>query len=287
MSKRRKQLQQYNITTLLREKNILLLYQHSNIKAHDWALLKGELLELSPANPTRASQGIQEGDDDRPLGPASLSDARVGISMLVIKNRIGELALFNINWVMRLLADLPLPLFVTAPVQRKRCTKSAHDQSHASQSDACFLQRGTPILGRSPGKLLEAPPLIDGAPHQLEGLPRRPDKEPHGSTPLLQGSIFLVGCDSHKEMVSACDAISRCRNDHKSGMTVLVGGLYYGRVVTHLDVARLSTLTPLARNLMPTTLESRLLSFVTEELSQCQKELLHCLDAYKGLLTRN
>ena len=65
---------------------------------------------------------------------------------------------------------------------------------------------------------------------------------------------------------------------------MLVGGFYFGRVVTHVDVAKLTTLTPLLLSAVPIALEKRIASLVNEELVYCQRQLLHCLDAYKNLL---
>ncbi len=230
---------------------------------------------------------------------ASLPSTRLkggnGISTFVIKNRIGDLSLFYSNKLRTSPTNLSPPL----------SSKSTADEPH-------------PIKRHFPPDPLKASPLMEeqghlrALPHPLslapedgpkvvgvntplacslrltgDTIPCESGKWSRGEGSLLQGSMFLLACDSHQEMALVYRALLKYQAGRKAGTAVLVSGFYYGRVVTHLDVAKLSNLTPIAFHLIPTSLENRLISLVNEELIHCQKELLRCLDAYQKLLSAN
>lgn len=271
MSKKKKQLQQYQINTLLRNKEIVLLYQHSNIKAQGWALIKQELAKRVSRELAIQSAPLLDGDspkakelkterqaivhsptDSPPLASHSIAGDR-GVLTLVIKNRIGQLSL-----------TLPENSTPTSSLFTSFSERSAVGQLRPVKD----------------GKRVESRPLPDST----GLLTKKPNRQPHGRTPLLQGSIFLLACNSHQDMVSAYHIVSKWRDSQGAGMVVLMGGFYCGRVVNHLDVLKLSTLTPLALGAIPLTLERGAVSLVNEQLTRCQRELLHCLTTHSDLL---
>lgn len=101
---------------------------------------------------------------------------------------------------------------------------------------------------------------------------------------LLQGPTFLFACNSHREMTIGCKVISNKRDRWSNSHAVLLGGLYYGKVVTHLDIAKLSALDSSIYASLPVALENKSLSLVMGGLSHHQDELLRCLEWRRGNL---
>lgn len=274
MSKKKKQLQHHQIKTLLEKKSIILLYQHSNIKAQGWTFIKQEfsktplkevatrstsLLEASSGARAELSTNIESINCSQagsfPLTPRQTKGDE-GVLTLVIKNRIGQLSSLT-SGNTGPTPSLSIPFADNSNIDSPRPLRNGEQGGLKPQHNSALLRDATT---------------------------RKPNIRSQGQTPLLQGSIFLLACDSHQEMVLAYDTISRCRDSQKTGMAVVVGGFYYGRVMTHLDVVKLSTLTPLAFGSLPLALERKLASLVNEDLLHCQRELLRCLNVYKSLL---
>lgn len=282
MSKTKKQLQRYQINTLLRMKNIILLYQHSNIKAQDWVSMKQELSEISSRELTAGytpalerPPGAKEGMGIKmkvtphcqaghlPSIPLRIKEVR-GVSMLAIKNRIGYLSLLSFKEGATHIPSLSTCSPGGSKLNSLRPPLVHHEVLREGEEGVEVALHGSPLLS-------------DAAVCKF-------GRYSQGETSLLQGSMFLLACHSHEEMVSAHQIILRCRDKHKTSAVMLVGGFYFGRVVTHVDVAKLTTLTPLLLSAVPIALEKRIASLVNEELVYCQRQLLHCLDAYKNLL---
>lgn len=102
---------------------------------------------------------------------------------------------------------------------------------------------------------------------------------------LFQGPTFLFACNSHNEMVMGCRVIEKKRDRYNNNHAILLGGLYYGKVVTHLDIAKLSSLDSSIYASLLVTLENRTTSLLFDQLSYYQYELLRCLEHRKDSLS--
>lgn len=102
---------------------------------------------------------------------------------------------------------------------------------------------------------------------------------------LFQGPTFLFACNSHHEMVMGCKVIEKKRDRYSNDHAILLGGLYYGKVVTHLDVAKLSSLDSSVYASFLVALENRTTSLLFDQLSYYQYELLRCLEHRRDSLS--
>ncbi|BDA51719.1 Ribosomal protein L10-like protein (mitochondrion) [Coccomyxa sp. Obi] len=102
---------------------------------------------------------------------------------------------------------------------------------------------------------------------------------------LFQGPTFLFACNSHHEMVMGCKVIEKKRDRYNNNHLILLGGLYYGKVVTHLDIAKLSSLDSSIYASLLVTLENRTTSLLFDQLSYYQYELLRCLEHRRDTLS--
>ena len=102
---------------------------------------------------------------------------------------------------------------------------------------------------------------------------------------LFQGPTFLFTCNSHHEMVTGCKVIEKKRDRYNNNHAILLGGLYYGKVVTHLDIAKLSSLDSSIYASLLVALENKTTSLLFDQLSYYQHELLRCLEHRRDSLS--
>lgn len=102
---------------------------------------------------------------------------------------------------------------------------------------------------------------------------------------LFQGPTFLFACNSHHEMVMGCKVFEKRRDRYNNNHAILLGGLYYGKVVTHLDIAKLSSLDSSIYASLLVALENRTTSLLFDQLSYYQYELLRCLEHRRDSLS--
>lgn len=103
---------------------------------------------------------------------------------------------------------------------------------------------------------------------------------------LFQGPTFLFACNSHREMVIGCKVISNKRDRHSNNHAILLGGIYFGKVATHLDIDKLSSLDSSVYAALPMALESKVAFLLIGGLSCHQDELLRCLEWRRDTLSR-
>jgi hypothetical protein len=247
----------------------VLLYQYTATGAQEWLSLRQRLSHIS-------TQG------NAPLSPyASKRKESPTISILVMKSRIGQLSLAGHRPTLR---NGLLNTFHGGHSESKPYLPW-EQASGSSRRDGWRMPpvnaRRSPAWRMPPGAANVATTIpVKAASHGGCGLGSTPLQ--HGASPLSQGSILLLACDTHPDMVSACAMISG--GGSRVGAPILVGGFYFGRKVTHLDVAKLAALTPLASHQLPITMERPMASLVNEGLLYHQRRLLQCFGAYRDML---
>lgn len=269
MTKRKKLLQFYQISKHLKRKKIILFYQYNNVTTRDWGLLRGELLnDVASYKPVSIPSSLllhhemmqEPGGTSTlkaasfPRTPSALSshdaeptEAEASISTLVVKSKIGQFCLAQT------LSTLP---------------------TGASRSDSILTMLETPIrtAGEKESKGV----------HVM--MPEEGNKI--SCAELLQGPTFLFACNSHREMVAGYKVIGKKRDRHNNNHALLLGGIYYGKVVTHLDIAKLSTLNSSIYASLPIALEEKVVSLLAGGLSYYQEELMRCLEYHRDNLLR-
>lgn len=248
MTKRRKLLQLHQINEQIRGKKIVLFYQYNNVSTRDWGLLRGELLrEAGDCNPAPSSSPmLNEVDGASSCGAGSVGKESA-ISMLVVKGKLGQFCLAQ-----ALARDLG------------------------------------PALARSVRGIEPAGGGEQTAVDSNRNLPLSPSKQGNNSkcADFFQGPTFLFACNSHREMATGCKVIGNKRDRYSNNHAILLGGLYYGKVVTHLDIGKLSALDSSIYGLLPMALGNKLLSLLVDGVSCHQDELLRCLESRRDSLLR-
>jgi ribosomal protein L10 len=168
------------------------------------------------------------------------------VSTLVVKSKIGQLALAQ-----TLTTEFGIP-----PSSSRRLNRAAREAEHVI---------GANVLGYDTKTL---PSVISNT----------------NFVELLQGPTFLFACNSHHEMVVGCKVIGNKRDRYSNNHAALLGGIYYGKVVTHRDIAKLSILNSSIYASIPITLGSKMVSFLVDGVSHSQHELLRCLEQHKNNL---
>ena len=286
MTKRKKLLQLHQINKHLRGKKIVLFYQYNNVSTRDWGLLRGELLseaaycKLLPTSllgepdetysfergsANKASQASQayfvmpeQGPCPKPvsMNGFGVSLNEFAISTLVVKSKIGQLSL------RQTLATNLEPASARSgtpigPCIAKQCQSETERTAVASLCDA-----------RPSSKL-----------YSYQG---------HNTkcAELFQGPTFLFACNSHRVMRMGYKVIGNKKDQWSNNHAILLGGLYHGKVVTHLDIAKLSVLDSSIYASLPIALENKVASLLVGGLSHQQNELLRCLECHRANLLR-
>jgi ribosomal protein L10 len=286
MTKRKKLLQLHQINKHLRGKKIVLFYQYNNVSTRDWGLLRGELLseaayckllptsllgepdetysfERGSANKASqaslASQGFGVPLDGFgvpldgfgvPLDGFGASLNEFAISTLVVKSKIGQLSL---------------------------------RQALATNLEPASARSGTPI----------GPCIAKQCQSETERTAVGPSSKLYSyqghntkCAELFQGPTFLFACNSHRVMRMGYKVIGNKKDRWSNNHAILLGGLYHGKVVTHLDIAKLSVLDSSIYASLPIALENKVASLLVGGLSHQQNELLRCLECHRANLLR-
>lgn len=262
MTKRRKLLQLHQINKQLREKKILLFYQYNNVKTRDWELLRGELLgEVSSHKRSPTTDPLVDGIEGFfPFEAGSLERGST-ISTVVVKNKIGQLCLAK-----RLATNLDPSLFKSKPT-RDFPIRNQH-------------QTGGLPINPTPAGSWHHEVISDSTISYGQGEIRKCLK-------FFQGPTFFFACNSHHEMAISWKLIGKKRDRYSKNHAILLGGLYYGKVVTHLDIAKLSALNSSIYASLPIELESKLISLLVGGVSYPQEELLRCLECRREKLLQS
>ena len=269
MTKRKKLLQLHQINKHLRGKKIVLFYQYNNVSTRDWGLLRGELLseaaycKLLPTSllgepdetysfergsANKASQASQ--GFGVPLDGFGASLNEFAISTLVVKSKIGQLSL---------------------------------RQTLATNLEPASARSGTPI----------GPCIAKQCQSETERTAVGPSSKLYSyqghntkCAELFQGPTFLFACNSHRVMRMGYKVIGNKKDRWSNNHAILLGGLYHGKVVTHLDIAKLSVLDSSIYASLPIALENKVASLLVGGLSHQQNELLRCLECHRANLLR-
>ena len=95
---------------------------------------------------------------------------------------------------------------------------------------------------------------------------------------LFQGPTLLFACHSHDEMVLGCKIIDR--ETSVCGPVTVLGGMYHGKMMTHLDLAYLSKLDSRVYESFTFSLQEKVGSLLNFGLSFHQSRLPLYLDYY-------
>ena len=248
MTRRKKLLQLHQINQHISGKKIVLFYQYNNVSTRDWGLLRGELLsEVSRCKP-----------------------------LPVLNSMIGEL-------------DGTSSFGGRSTTDKKEFTistlvvKSKIGQLCLAQALATNLG---PALARPRPPMEPAGETEHTAPDPTGKLSLCQDNNTKCAE-LFQGPTFLFACNSHREMAIGCKVIGNKRDRYSNNHAILLGGIYYGKVVTHLDIAKLSVLDSSIYGSLPMALENKVVSLLVGGLSCQQDELLRCLECHRDNLLRS
>ncbi len=262
MTKRKKLLQVHEIKKHLREKKILLFYQYNNITTRDWGILRGELLsEISNCQSSPISSPPFNNSDNAEITRSGGDGGSMG---------------WGRGPTTRALQAMQGPRGGASPPKHPSSISTLVVKSKIGQ--------------------FSLPPLWPGVAHEPLALTQveRMANTDHLSrcrsndtkcAELFQGPTFLFACNSHHEMVMGCKIIEKKRDRYNNNHAILLGGLYYGKVVTHLDIAKLSSLDSSIYASLLVTLENKTTSLFFDHLSYYQYELLRCLEYRKNSLS--
>ena len=93
---------------------------------------------------------------------------------------------------------------------------------------------------------------------------------------FFQGPTLLFACDSHHQMIAGCNAINRSGSQHTS--ISLIGGIYYGKTMTHLDLTKMCKLDQRAHASLTSSLAENVRLLLNQRLCFYQSRLLLYLD---------
>ena len=262
MSTRRKHLQRYQIEKILQERKIVLFYQCSHVRADKWESIKKGLLSGMTGDTLEKAQNKLV----PPLtSPASLSGGSLDtisratpFTTLLVKNRIGQqchvlerLIPNSTHTTEHLIDQVPTINFADQGVSSGDASRSEAHQKSAVVSNSL-------------------PMLI---------------KDQHWykiSLKLFQGPTFVFACNSHREMVLGCEIIDT-KSQRETSLTLL-GGIYYGKIMNHLDVIQLAKLDQRVHRSLASCLEETISCLLYNALSFHQSRLLLYLHYYAATL---
>jgi hypothetical protein len=102
--------------------------------------------------------------------------------------------------------------------------------------------------------------------------------EEKGRGNFFQGPTLLFACDSHHQMIAGCNAINNSGNRH--GSVFLIGGIYYGKTMTHLDLTRMCKLDQRVYASLACSLKENVRLLLNQRLCFYQSRLLFYLNCY-------
>ena len=240
MSTKKKQLQQYQVEKILQKRNIVLFYQCSNLKIKEWDLLKKILLNTLSNNISLMASAHPP-----------RSNLAIPFVTLLAKNRLGRRCGMSVKFM----------------VKRQSLTNGK-----AIPEDSISV----PILGQQERKLPRQP-LLSASSNVCKSSCDIPIEEKRWSN-LFQGPTLLFACNSHHQMVAAWDIINRNTNPHNS--TSLLGGVYHGKTMTHLDLARICKLDDGVYTSLTCSLTESIQLLLDQRLGFYQFRLLSYLDCH-------
>ena len=301
MPTKKKQLQQYQVEKILQKRNIILFYQCNNVNKKEWELVKKGLLSTLPGvYNTRISACADLPSCKQHSKVSETTDAQLGTDpllpfvTLLVKNRLGHRCATLLG------LDAEPPFLINGN------RGSAHAEqiggSMATPSMAFAQHRLSTGGQRAPGrcsahaeqrrgtedsisrssldwqwKKQAKKSLLLFAGNTCKSSRKKSIEENHWSN-LFQGPTLLFACNSHHQMVAGCNAIAKNTNWHSS--ISLLGGMYYGKVMTHLDFTKLCKLDQGVYAILTSSFAENVELLLNQRLSFYQSRLLFYLDCH-------
>ena len=249
MPTKRKQLQQYQVEKILQKRNIILFYQCNNVNKKQWELVKKGLLS------TLKSKVSDTADTQL------RTDLLMPFVTLLVKNRLGH----------RCATSARLDVERSFLINNNRTTEDSISMPSLDRQSKDVYNLCCKHKERAKRSLLS---LADNACK----LSRKKSIEREHWCNLFQGPTLLFACNSHHQMLAGCDAIAKNTNWHSS--ISLLGGMYYGKLMTHLDFIQLCKLDQGVYAVLTSSLTESVELLLNQRLSFYQSRLLFYLDCH-------
>lgn len=258
MPTKKKQLQQHQVERILQKRNIVLFYQCHNVNKKQWELVKKGLLSALPdvcntnlSSCVELSSCNQQGKVFEATDTRLRTDSLTPFVTLLVKNRLGH----------RCATSVRLDVERLYLINENRITEDSIS---------------TPSLDWQ-WKEQAKRPLLSVADKSCKSPCNKSIEKEHWSN-LFQGPTLLFACNSHHQMLAGCNAIAKNTNWHSS--ISLLGGIYYGKVITHLDFTKLCKLDQEIYGVLTSSLVENVELLVNQRLSFYQSRLLFYLDCH-------
>lgn len=287
MPTKKKQLQQYQVEKILQKRNIILFYQCNNVNKKEWELVKKGLLSTLPGvYKTRISACADLPSCKQQSKVSETTDAQLGTDpllpfvTLLVKNRLGHRCATLVG------------LNAEPPFLINGDRGSAHaEQGGGSMATPSMAGGGQRTPGHRRGtedsisrssldwqwKKQAKRSLLLFAGNTCKSSRKKSIEENHWSN-LFQGPTLLFACNSHHQMVAGYNAIAKNTNWHSS--ISLLGGMYYGKVMTHLDFTKLCKLDQGVYAILTSSFAENVELLLNQRLSFYQSRLLFYLDCH-------
>jgi hypothetical protein len=272
MPTKKKQLQQYQVEKILQKRNIILFYQCNNVNKKEWELVKKGLLSTLPGvYNTRISACADLPSCKQQSKVSETTDAQLGTDpllpfvTLLVKNRLGHRCATLVGLDAEQRGGSMARGSLAAPGHRggghRRGTEDSISRSSLDWQWKKQAKRS----------------LLLFAGNTCKSSRKKSIEENHWSN-LFQGPTLLFACNSHHQMVAGYNAIAKNTNWHSS--ISLLGGMYYGKVMTHLDFTKLCKLDQGVYAILTSSFAENVELLLNQRLSFYQSRLLFYLDCH-------